>query len=132
MMNRDELKQVVAEAIQNMNAYDVVRMHNEYCYEMSSEDVVFHMSEMEDVFYGKSFLDVIDSLADDFCARDDFFYLDSMGRWNSTNDIWEVIDADELADFIVDEDNALYNSTIRSILNNYEEEEEEDLEEAEA
>ena len=65
----------------------------------------------------------------DYNMADDWFRFDGYGNLESFRNLKDYVDIDEMAEYIDDENDSLYDDNIEEILNSYEEEEEEEEEE---
>lgn len=130
-------REEVLEMLRDMDDYELVAIHNGYCNEANYvDDKIYSMSEFDELYYcmdGKSPLDVIrDAFNGSFNPNDDWFRWNGYGNLESTDrpiDDW--VDIDDIADYIVENDEDLGDKDIRDLLdeieleNEYEEEEEE-------
>ena len=131
-----DMREEVMEMLNDMKDYELVAIHNEYCDEVNYvDDRIYSMGEFNELYCmdGKSPLDIImDAYGGSFNPNDDWFRWDGLGNLESTdypgND-W--IDIDEIADYIVENDDALRNDDIRDLMDEIEAENEEEEEEAE-
>lgn len=124
---RDE----VLEMLRDMNDSDLVAVHNEYCDKVSYyDDRIYDMYEINDLLYGRSPLEIITD-ARDVDANDSYIRYDGYGNLESTDYPQDWMDLDEIADYIVENDDALYNDDIRDLLDEIEAENEEEEEEEE-
>ena len=129
---RDE----VLEMLRDMDDNDLVAVHNEYCEEVRyHDDRIYYMSEFDELYCmdGKSPLDIIrDAFNGSFYPNDDWFRWNGYGNLESTDCPEDWMELDEIADYIVENDDALRNDDIRDLMDEIEaenEEEEEDEEE---
>ena len=130
---RDEVK----EMLMDMDDCDLVAIHNEYCEKVNYvDDMIYSMGEFDEIYPadGKSALDIIrDAMGGSFNPDDDWFRWNGWGNLDSTDtpDEGDWIDIDEIADYIVENDDALRNDEIRDLMDEIEEENEEEEEEEE-
>ena len=91
-----------------------------------SVESIYDMCCLDDIFYGISLSEFLDKIDNDFNIRDDYFY-DSIWGLASTNDIWDVIDIDTLAEQIEcnwdNYEGYIYNQELDDFMNEEEEEE---------
>lgn len=112
--------------IDNLDESEVLTMWNERCdSNYYDDDRIYYMSELDDLFGKMWASDFLDKFDRDFDGSDDYF---KYGVWGveSFNDIYDVVDDDELITYIIDEDEDFNNDEIREILDAEEEEEEEE------
>ena len=104
MDNSKLLKLVIEQLSESVNDEDVVDAWNEIC---SEDDKVYPMSDFNevcDVFNYDSPKEIIDRVReyfDRFYTNDEWFYIDC-GEYHSTDNPFDVIDKDELAQHIID------------------------------
>ena len=124
-------REEVLEMLRDMNDSDLVAVHNEYCDKVSYyDDRIYDMYEINDLLYGRSPLEIITD-ARDVDANDSYIRYDGYGNLESTDYPQDWMDLDEIADYIVENDEALYNDDIRDLLDEIEAENEEEEEEEE-
>ena len=124
-------REEVLEMLRDMNDSNLVAVHNEYCDKVSYyDDRIYDMYEINDLLYGRSPLEIITD-ARDVDANDSYIRYDGCGNLESTDYPQDWMDLDEIADYIVENDEALYNDDIRDLLDEIEAENEEEEEEEE-
>ena len=124
-------REEVLEMLRDMNDSNLVAVHNEYCDKVSYyDDRIYDMYEINDLLYGRSPLEIITD-ARDVDANDSYIRYDGYGNLESTDYPQDWMDLDEIADYIVENDEALYNDDIRDLLDEIEAENEEEEEEEE-
>jgi hypothetical protein len=111
--------------IDNMEDDELISAWNERCDSYSyDDDHIYYMYEIDDLFCDVKVSDFLSNLADDFRVGDNYFK-DGVFGIESFDDIYDVIDDDDLIEYIINEDDDLGNDDIREILNEEEEEDEE-------
>ena len=124
-------KEEVLEMLRDMNDSDLVAVHNEYCDKVRYyDDRIYDMYEINDLLYGRSPLEIITD-ARDVDANDNYIRYNGYGNLESTDCPDDWMDLDEIADYIVENDDALRNDDIRDLLDEIEAENEEEEEEEE-
>ena len=121
----------IQEIINNMDDAELISAWNERCASYNyDDDRIYYMHEIDEYFNGVSVSEFLSNLSDDFRIGDDYW---KNGIWGieSFDDIYDVIDDDELIEYIINEDDDLGNDDIRDILDEEEEEEEEEEEDNE-
>jgi len=121
----------IQEIINNMDDAELISAWNERCDAYNyDDDRIYYMHEIDEYFNGVSVSEFLSNLSDDFRIGDDYW---KNGIWGieSFDDIYDVIDDDELIEYIINEDDDLGNDDIRDILDEEEEEEEEEEEDNE-
>ena len=109
--------------IDNMEDAELISAWNERCDSYSYyEDHIYYMSEIDELFYDVKVSEFLSNLADDFRVGDDYFK-DGVWGIESFDDIYDVINDDDLIEYIINEDDDLGNDDIREILDEEEEEE---------
>ena len=124
---RDE----VLEMLRDMDD-ELIEIHNAYCEKVNyTDDMIYSMSMLNEFYYGKDPLDIIlDAYNGAFNPNDNWFRWNGYGNLESTDrpiDNW--IDIDEIADYIVENDEDLGNKDIRDLLDEIELENEDEEEE---
>lgn len=112
-------KDMIIELLNSYADYEIIPVWNEYDSKIYGESEIFDMSEIDDIFYGMSVSEFLDKLGANFSHYDEFFYFSIYGI-ESTNDIYDVIDIEELADYIIDNDDSLYDDNIAELLDSEE------------
>ena len=129
-------REEVLEMLRDMDNWELIGVHNQYCDKASyADDMIYDMSMLNEFYYDKDPLDILrDAYNGAFNPNDDWFRWNGYGNLESTDrpvDDW--IDIDEIADYIVENDEDLGSKDIRDLLDeieleNEDEEEEEDEE----
>lgn len=118
--------EAIKEFIEELNSDDIVYLWNEYCDKVNYyDDRIYYMYEFDDLFYGKTPLDILDSVSSDFSSNDDYFQFNGYGYAKSFDYPEDRIEVDEVVDFIIENDDSLENDDIRDILDEEDEEDEE-------
>ena len=124
-------REEVLEMLRDMNDSNLVAVHNEYCDKVRYyDDRIYDMYEINDLLYGRSPLEIITD-ARDVDANDNYIRYNGYGNLESTDCPDDWMDLDEIADYIVENDDALRNDDIRDLLDEIEAENEEEEEEDE-
>lgn len=118
-MKREKLQEI----IDNLDETVIITMWNDIC---ADSDIIYYMDELDGFFNKrgyKSATSIIDSLDDDFSTEDYYF---SDGNWGikSYDDIYDVVDDDDLIDYMLEVDEDFGNDDIRDILDEETDEEE--------
>ena len=127
-----DMRDEVLEMLRDMNDNDLVAVHNEYCEKVRyDDDRIYYMEELNELMYGMKPLDILRE-ARDVDTNDDWIRWNGYGNLESTDCPEDWMDLDEIADYIVENEDPLYNDDIRDLMDEIEaenEEEEEDEEE---
>ena len=111
--------------IDNMEDAELISAWNARCDSYSyDDDHIYYMYEIDELFHDVKVSDFFSNLADDFRVGDNYFK-DGVFGIESFDDIYDVIDDDDLIEYIINEDEDLGNDDIREILDEEEEEDEE-------
>ena len=118
-MTKEELYKVIEDAIRKMDNDDLVALYNEY-ENSGGDDHIYYNNEIElDMFFeGDSPSEVIGTLGD-YHTYDKYFKVNGYGYIDSFSGLLSdksPIYPSEIAEYIVDNDDALYNDEIRDIL----------------
>ena len=72
------------------NTYDMVELHNAVAEDVHDYDrILCHMDEFNDFMVGKTPIEIINSVDDDFSTRDDWFNVNGLGFFESYAD-WDL------------------------------------------
>lgn len=115
----------------DMNDSDLVAVHNEYCGKVGyDDDRIYYMEDLDELMHGMKPLDILRE-AREVNTNDDWIRWDGYGNLESTDYPQDWMELDEIADYIVENDDALRNDDIRNLLDEIEAENEEEEEEEE-
>ena len=127
-MSRDELYEALVSLLNSMSNEDAKAIHNEYCSEYGTmDDYIYDNDEwdLNEYFEDDSPYEVLCRTGyGDYHISHDYFRTDGYGNVRSFNNVHSdesPFYADELADFIIDNENALGNSDIEDLLDEYNE-----------
>ena len=123
-MNRQELKEQLENYMnEHVDDCDMMYYWNTMCENVSDyERVIYDMSELDDVMYGKTATVVLDSVARDFSTYDNYFCDDIYGL-QSFSDIYDIVDTDELIEYIIDNCECFDDLDIQKLLDDHDESE---------
>ena len=129
-----DMREEMIEMLADMDDWELTGVHNEYCQKVNyTDDMIYDMSMLNEFYHGKDPLDILlDAYNGAFNPNDDWFRWNGYGNLESTDrpvDDW--IEIDDIADYIIENDDALYNDDIRDLLDEIEAENEEEEEEEE-
>lgn len=116
-------RDAIREYIKNLRTYEQVDLWNEYCEARNCDDARIEcMEEFDDLFYGRSPLEIVRSLDDSFNPNPAWFYFDGWGDVCSTNyPGGEIIQQDDIAEYIDESGDSLYDSGIAELLKSWDE-----------
>lgn len=131
-------KERILNALKQMDESEVITIWNEYCHETSHfDDEILDAYQLEEWAQNSEVMNVLNRFyfgSDDeqpgtsANPNRDYFTFNGYGNiisfdyiYNSYTDEFSYIFVDEMIDFIIEEDNALYNDEIRDILDEEEE-----------
>ena len=119
-MNIEKVKEI----LNNLDDSELKNMWNEYCRENGYDDYeIFEMWEIDDLFCDMKVSDFLDKLGD-FDHKDDYFRYGVYGL-ESFDYISDVVEIDELAKYIVDNNETFDNDELEELIEEEEENEEE-------
>jgi hypothetical protein len=109
-MSDDELLQI----------YREYNNENDYC-----DDNIYYMDEFDEIFNGCTPWEIARTCfySGKFCPANNYFWFNGYGNAESSDYITDKIDIDEIAEYIIDNNNSLYNDKIQEILDEEETEE---------
>lgn len=120
----------VKEILENLDDRELQRIWNEYCRESGYDDQeIFDMCEIDDLFYDMKVSDFLDKLGD-FNHRDNYFVYGIYGL-ESFDDISDKVYFDDLANYIVANNETFDNDELEELIEEDEEDEEDDGEQDE-
>ena len=127
-----DMREDLIDMLGGMDGWEIVSVHNTYCGKVRYDgDYIYEMEMFDEFENGRTPLQIAKDAAD-LDLNDIWIRYNGSGNLESTvcpvDDDW--IDIDEIADYIIDNDDALDNDEIREFLTKaYEEEYEEDEDE---
>ena len=108
--------------IDEMEDSELVGLWNVYCEHYGyDDDRIYYMGDIDELYHGVSVREFLSDLSDDFRIGDDYFKYGVFGI-ESFDDVYDVIDADDLITYAVQYDDALDNKDIREVLDSDEDE----------
>ena len=128
-----DMREYLIDMLEGMDGWQIVGVHNACCGKVKYDgDYIYEMEMFNEFENGRTPLEIASDAAD-LNLNDIWIRYNGYGKLESTvcpvDDDW--IDIDEIADYIIDNDDALDNDEIRDILDEEEEDEEEEDEEEE-
>lgn len=107
--------------VEDFNEKKLVELWNEFCDKNYYEERIYYLSddEINDLFSNKTPAELI-RMGSDVDVDNKYFYF-HLDELNTTNDIFDVVDIDELVDYIIDSDNDCNDADIRNLLDELEE-----------
>lgn len=112
----------IIEILETIDESELISMWNERCEEYRYDDEeIFDMYSLDDFFGGMNFAEALNHIdIDNFSLNDDYFYFSIYGARSLTY-IDDVIDLEELADYIEDTENTFGNSELEELFEDDEE-----------
>lgn len=115
----------IIKELQKLDEAEIITLWNTYCEGIKYyDDMVYSMNVLDDFLYDLTPTEVIKALSySDFCINDEYFYNTVWGVM-STDDIYDKVDLEELAEWLVDNPNVLddrfnvYHELYTAVLNN--------------
>ena len=123
-MRTNEEKMIVEnirEVVEDFKENKLVELWNEFCDKNYYEEVIYYLSddEINDFFSNKTPAELI-RMGSNVDLDNKYFYY-HLGEMNITDNIFDVVDIDELVDYIIDNDNDCNDTDIRDLLDELEE-----------
>lgn len=88
---------------------ELIELWNEYCdNNYCSDQRVYEMSELDELLHGCTATEVLESVDSDFSTYDDYFIRDDYDLLESHCDVFDVIDIEELTEYIIDNSDEEY------------------------
>lgn len=127
-MTDAEKRDVVENAVDNLNESDLMYIWNEYCdYNNYCDDRVYYVSDLDELCYSMKPTEIISRYGD----LDGFEYFTDGVYTEGSNDLLDLIDYGALIDYIIDNEEDFDNSDIADALEEIEEEDDDDWDEEE-
>ena len=117
-MNEIEKRQKLVDYINGMGIEEEIALHNTYCDAVNCmDDCIYTMDEMEEILDGVDKWELVRMVQfGDFDCTKDFWGFNGYGNLDSYC-AWELpIYADDIADYILSEEDSLGNDEIQEIL----------------
>lgn len=111
----------IKEVVEDFKEEKLVELWNEFCDENYYEERIEYLSddEINDLFSKKTPAELI-RMGSDVDLDNKYFYF-HLNELNTTDNIFDVVDIDELVDYIIDNDNDCNDTDIRDLLDELEE-----------
>ena len=121
-------RDAIREYIKNLRDYEQVNLWDEYCEAQNcDDDRIRCMEEFDDLFYDLSPLEIVRCLDSSFNPNHAWFYFDGAGYVCSTNyPEDDVIRQDDIAEYIDESGDSLYDSGIAELLESWDEDDGDD------
>lgn len=120
--------EMIKDLLENMSESKLFTIYNEYLDKTEYyDDRIYDMEEFDEMMDGMSPSDIaLKIFYGDFRPNDHYFKFDGYDNLQSFDYISDEVDLEEIADYIVDNDEDFDNSDIREILGEDDEEDEEE------
>lgn len=120
--------EMIKDLLENMSESQLYIIANEYFDKTEYfDDRIYNMDEFDEIMSGMSPSDIaLKIFYGDFRPNDHYFKFDGCANFQSFDYISVEVDLEEIADYIVDNDEDFDNSDIREILGEDDEEDEEE------
>ena len=109
----------LAEIIERLDDNEIVEVHNNYCEEVNyPDDIIYSMAEFDDLVTGTA-SEIINQISvSDFNLNDDYFVFDIYGikSFSWMGDGGCPVDADEIAQYAIDNEEDFGNNEISEFL----------------
>lgn len=101
-MNLNNEQQVVlVNILKDLDDSQIMTIHNEYCDRNCYENMIYDMDMIDELLYGRTASEILDSLSSSF-DKNDTFIVDTIYGLQSYNDISDIVDYDQLAEFLIE------------------------------
>lgn len=126
-MENKNIFEELKELLENLTDSELVEIWNEYCDNNNYYDNrIESMDYFDDIMSGKTPLEIVNSICNDFNTNDDYFVFGVYGCESFNYLDEEHIYFDDLANYILDNDEDFDNDEIREFLDKLNKEEEEE------
>ena len=111
----------IREVVEDFKENKLVELWNEFCNKNYYEEVIYYLSddEINDLCSNKTPAELI-RMGSNLDLDNKYFYF-HLGELNTTHNFFDVVDIDELVDYIIDNDNDCNDTDIRDLLDELEE-----------
>ena len=114
------MKEKIIAYIEEMETADLIQLHNEYCMAVNASDnYIFSMDDLDMICQGKdAYWIACRTYFGNFNASDDYIMFNGYGNFQTLNDysVKDYIYIDEIADYIISNDDSLCEDEILDIL----------------
>ena len=101
-MNLNNEQQVVlVNILKDLDDSQIMTIHNEYCDRNCYENMIYYMDMIDELLYGRTASEILNSLSSSF-DKNDTFIVDTINGLQSYNDISDIVDYDQLAEFLIE------------------------------
>ena len=106
----------IREVVEDFNENKLVELWNEFCDENYYEERIDYLSddEINDLFSNKTPAELI-RMGSDVNLDNKYFYF-HLNELNTTDNILDVVDINELVDYIIDNDDDCNDADVRTLL----------------
>ena len=121
---KKELFRVLEEYINKLDDSEIIALHNEYCDAVNGYDNhIYYMSDFDEIMANTEPWEVARSCYyGDFRPCDEYFYFNGYGNLASGDFIEQLpIYTLEIAEYMAEEKDGLYNDDLQAIIDEYEE-----------
>ena len=107
--------------VEDLKEDKLVELWNEFCDKNYYEERIYYLSdeEINDLFSNKTPAELI-RMGSNVDLDNKYFYF-HLNELNTTDNIFDVVEIDELVDYIIDNDNDCNDTDIRNLLDELEE-----------
>lgn len=118
----------IKEILDNMNDGNLLCINNEYCYATNNyDDEIFDMCMFDEQCEGMTPTDIAQRIFyGDFRPCDAYFKYNGYANFESFDYPLDHVYTEDIASYIDDHEDSLFNDDIQEVLDEYEEEEEEE------
>ena len=122
-MNETEKRQKIVDYIKDMGIEEKIALHNTYCDAANCmNDCIYAMDEMEEILGGVDTWKLVDMMRyGNFDFQDDFWGFNGYGNLDSYDALELPVYAEDIADYILSEEDSLGNDEIQEILDDEDE-----------
>ena len=119
-MTRQQLKEQLENYMNDhVDDCDMMYYWNTMCENVSDyERIIYDMSELDDMMYGKTPTEILECVSEDFATYDNYF-CDGIYGLESFSDIYDIVDTDELIVYIIDNCECFDDLDIQKLLDEY-------------
>ena len=117
-MNRPEeaIIEEINRVVEEFTTEQSIEAWNNYCDKYCYEEPIYNLSDdtIDELFASKTPSELI-RMGENVSLDDDYFYF-HLGELNTTDDIYDVVDDSEIADYVINYDDDCGDSELRDLL----------------
>ena len=117
------MKDKLRELLESMSDGDIITVWNEYQNNVNGENQIYNMSDFDELLNDMSPWEIARAAyySGKFCPAHDYFWFNGYGNLESSDFPTDNIYIDDIVDYIINNNDSLYNDDIQEVLDEYDE-----------